>query len=118
MIGWLIVGIIGIIILGFLLSLIYVYVQSNHALDDMILPYNDYVVLSDGCVRHVYRVMDFKAMQQQSSLEPIYPDALIITDYHSYVGVPENIENHCEDKPLSRSQILRVMAQIQKTKRK
>lgn len=118
MIGWMIGSIVIIIVLGFLLSLIYVYIKSNQSIDEMILPYNDYVVLSDGRVRHVYRVIDFKAMQQQSSLEPIYPDSLTITDYHSYTGVPKNIESQCEDMPLSNSQILLIMDKIKKNERK
>lgn len=118
MIVWIITGIISIIVLGFLLSIIYVYIQSNHALDDMILPYNDYVVLKDGRVKHVYRIMDIKKMRQQVSLEPIYPDSLIITDYHSYTGVPKNIESQCEDMPLSNSQILLIMDKIKKNERK
>ena len=110
-------SIVIIIVLGFLLSLIYVYIKSNQSIDEMILPYNDYVVLEDGRIKHVYAIMDIKTMRQKQSLEAIYPEDIAIVAYHSYIGAPQNIENHCEDKSLSNSQILVIINQIKKNEK-
>lgn len=110
---WLIIsGVIGMLILAFALSIIYVYVKSNHVIDDMILPYNDYVVLKDGHIRHVYRVMDIKMMRQKGTLEAVYPDNLDIVEYHGFLDAPEHIEKNCQDDPLPNSQMVVIVNSI------
>lgn len=115
---WLIVTIIIMIMvstIGLMLAL--VYSRSNQAIEDLHIAYNDFVKLADGRVKRVYSVMDIKAMQIKQDLEPIYPDDLTITDYHSHKRAPEFIRLACEDKALSSSQIIQLMHQIQIVKR-
>lgn len=115
---WLVVTIIIMIMVstvGLILAL--VYSRSNQVIEDLHIAYNDFVKLEDGRVKRVYSVMDIKAMQLNQDFEPIYPDDLMITDYHSYKRAPEFIRLACEDKALSSSQLIQLMHQIQIVKR-
>lgn len=117
MIWWVIGSIILMGIIVFVLSILLVFRQSNRAIDEMLLAYNDYVELDEGQIRHVYAVMDLSAMKRKETLEPVYPVDLKIIAYHGYTEASDEIEHQCHDKDLSNGEIIRIIHTIKQTKK-